>query len=33
LVKQNATFGGDVSSLVPKAVNDRLIAKAEGRRP
>ena len=27
LVKQIATFGGDVSSLVPKAVNDRLVAK------
>ena len=27
LVKQIAQFGGDVSSLVPKAVNDRLIAK------
>ena len=26
LVKQIATFGGDVSSLVPKAVNDRLVA-------
>ena len=28
LVKQIAAFGGDVSSLVPKAVNDRLVAKA-----
>jgi pantetheine-phosphate adenylyltransferase len=26
LVKQIAKFGGDVSSLVPKAVNDRLVA-------
>jgi pantetheine-phosphate adenylyltransferase len=26
LVKQIANFGGDVSSLVPKAVNDRLVA-------
>ncbi|MGY1636412.1 pantetheine-phosphate adenylyltransferase [Geodermatophilus sp. SYSU D00742] len=26
LVKQIATFGGDVSSLVPKAVHDRLLA-------
>ena len=25
LVKQIATFGGDVSRLVPKAVNDRLL--------
>ena len=31
LVKQIAQFGGDVSSLVPKAVNDRLVAKARGR--
>ena len=31
LVKQIAQFGGDVSSLVPKAVNDRLVAKAGGR--
>jgi pantetheine-phosphate adenylyltransferase len=31
LVKQIATFGGDVSGLVPKAVNERLIAhRAEG---
>jgi pantetheine-phosphate adenylyltransferase len=30
LVKQIARFGGDVSSLVPKAVNDRLVAKAQG---
>ncbi len=28
LVKQIATFGGDVSRLVPKAVNDRLIERA-----
>ena len=28
LVKQIAQFGGDVSSLVPKAVDERLIAKA-----
>ena len=28
LVKQIATFGGDVSRLVPKAVNDRLLASA-----
>jgi pantetheine-phosphate adenylyltransferase len=28
LVKQIAQFGGDVSTLVPKAVNDRLVAKA-----
>ena len=27
LVKQIATFGGDVSSLVPKGVLDRLLAK------
>ena len=34
LVKQIATFGGDVSRLVPKAVNDRLIEHArEGRTP
>jgi pantetheine-phosphate adenylyltransferase len=31
LVKQIATFGGDVSRLVPQAVNDRLIEQA--RRP
>jgi len=34
LVKQIAQFGGDVSSLVPKAVNDRLVqerARREGR--
>ena len=31
LVKQIAQFGGDVSSLVPKAVNDRLVAKTRGR--
>ena len=30
LVKQIARFGGDVSSLVPKGVNDRLVAMAEG---
>jgi pantetheine-phosphate adenylyltransferase len=31
LVKQIATFGGDVSGLVPKAVNERLTAhRAEG---
>jgi pantetheine-phosphate adenylyltransferase len=29
LVKQIATFGGDVSSLVPKAVNERLLAHRE----
>jgi pantetheine-phosphate adenylyltransferase len=29
LVKQIATFGGDVSSLVPKAVNERLVAYRE----
>ncbi len=29
LVKQIATFGGDVSSLVPKAVHDRLVAHRE----
>ncbi|MGY1739838.1 MULTISPECIES: pantetheine-phosphate adenylyltransferase [unclassified Blastococcus] len=29
LVKQIATFGGDVSRLVPKAVLDRLLAKRE----
>ena len=28
LVKQIASFGGDVSRLVPKAVNDRLIERA-----
>ena len=33
LVKQIARFGGDVSSLVPKAVNDRLVAMAGGRQP
>jgi pantetheine-phosphate adenylyltransferase len=32
LVKQIAQFGGDVSSLVPKAVNERLIARARDRR-
>ena len=31
LVKQIARFGGDVSSLVPKAVNDRLVAQAKER--
>jgi pantetheine-phosphate adenylyltransferase len=30
LVKQIARFGGDVSSLVPKVVNERLVAKAQG---
>jgi pantetheine-phosphate adenylyltransferase len=30
LVKQIARFGGDVSSLVPKAVNDRLVAQTKG---
>jgi pantetheine-phosphate adenylyltransferase len=29
LVKQIARFGGDVSSLVPKGVNDRLVAAHE----
>ncbi len=29
LVKQIAQFGGDVSSLVPKAVHDRLLAMRE----
>jgi pantetheine-phosphate adenylyltransferase len=29
LVKQIARFGGDVSSLVPKVVNERLVAKAQ----
>ncbi|MCZ2824068.1 MULTISPECIES: pantetheine-phosphate adenylyltransferase [unclassified Modestobacter] len=32
LVKQIARFGGDVSSLVPKAVNDRLVAQSKGRQ-
>jgi pantetheine-phosphate adenylyltransferase len=32
LVKQIARFGGDVSSLVPKAVNDRLVAQAKERQ-
>ena len=32
LVKQIATFGGDVSRLVPKAVLDRLLAQREGSR-
>ena len=31
LVKQIATFGGDVSRLVPKAVLDRLLAKRESQ--
>ena len=31
LVKQIAQFGGDVSTLVPKAVNERLVAKTRGR--
>jgi pantetheine-phosphate adenylyltransferase len=30
LVKQIATFGGDVSRLVPKAVLDRMLAKRDG---
>ena len=30
LIKQIAQFGGDVSSLVPKAVNDRLVRAREG---
>ena len=34
LVKQIARFGGDVSSLVPTAVNDRLVARSEeGQQP
>jgi pantetheine-phosphate adenylyltransferase len=32
LVKQIARFGGDVSTLVPKAVNDRLVAQAKARQ-
>ena len=32
LVKQIATFGGDVSRLVPKAVNDRLVEHARQGR-
>ncbi len=32
LVKQIARFGGDVSSLVPKGVNDRLVAQGKGAR-
>jgi pantetheine-phosphate adenylyltransferase len=32
LVKQIARFGGDVSSLVPKAVNDRLVAQSRERQ-
>jgi len=32
LVKQIATFGGDVSRLVPKGVLDRLLAKRDGDR-
>ena len=31
LVKQIAQFGGDVSSLVPKAVNERLVTKVRRR--
>jgi pantetheine-phosphate adenylyltransferase len=31
LVKQIARFGGDVSSLVPKVVNERLVAKAQAQ--
>ncbi|MFW3169479.1 pantetheine-phosphate adenylyltransferase [Geodermatophilus sp. CPCC 206100] len=31
LVKQIATFGGDVSTLVPKAVHERLLAHREQR--
>ena len=31
LVKQIATFGGDVSGLVPEAVHERLIAHREQR--
>ena len=30
LVKQIAQFGGDVSSLVPKAVNDKLVRARDG---
>jgi pantetheine-phosphate adenylyltransferase len=33
LVKQIATFGGDVSRLVPPGVLDRLLAKRDGARP
>jgi pantetheine-phosphate adenylyltransferase len=33
LVKQIATFGGDVSRLVPKGVLERLLAGREGRAP
>jgi pantetheine-phosphate adenylyltransferase len=32
LVKQIATFGGDVSRLVPKAVNDRLLERTRQGR-
>ena len=32
LVKQIARFGGDVSSLVPKAVNDRLVAQSKAEQ-
>ncbi|HYO36176.1 MAG TPA: pantetheine-phosphate adenylyltransferase [Geodermatophilus sp.] len=32
LVKQIATFGGDVSRLVPEGVLDRLLAKRDGDR-
>ena len=33
LVKQIATFGGDVSRLVPKAVHERLLAHRSGGTP
>lgn len=33
LIKQIATFGGDVSRLVPKAVDDRLRERAREERP
>ena len=33
LVKQIATFGGDVSRLVPKGVLDRLVAQQERTKP
>ena len=33
LVKQIATFGGDVSRLVPPGVLDRLLAKRDGAAP
>jgi pantetheine-phosphate adenylyltransferase len=32
LIKQIARFGGDVSSLVPKGVNDRLVAQGKAAR-